>query len=103
MSAALEVRAFKIELMFVDLNIIFTRPEFQRQGIGSMLMDWGTAKAKKLECELWLDARPSGRALYLKYGFTTIKHVKHLPKTSDPDDDWRKFEAGWDDPEEWVM
>lgn len=68
-----------------------------------MLMDWGITKAKEVGCELWLDARPSGRSLYLKYGFTMINHIKHSPKVDNPNADWRNFEAGWDDPEESVM
>ena len=44
-------------------------PERQRQGVGGMLVRWGTEKADKLGLECFLESSPFGYGLYKKSGF----------------------------------
>ena len=42
--------------MVQDLNIIYTHPDFRRQGVADLIMDWGKQKADEMGVEMWLDA-----------------------------------------------
>lgn len=58
--------------MGIVLHIAFTTPEYRRNGVGKMLMEWGTQKADAMGLECWLDATDVGRPLYDKHGFIYV-------------------------------
>jgi len=51
------------------------RPEFQRQGHGGRLVDWGVKKADELGLSAYTDATEKGLGLYLKHGFQEVDRV----------------------------
>ncbi|PSN67455.1 hypothetical protein BS50DRAFT_600835 [Corynespora cassiicola Philippines] len=59
----------------VFLNIIFTRPDYQRKDLD---------KAKELDVEFWLNATRYGKPLYEKNYL--------MPKTDNPDEKWTELE-----------
>jgi GNAT superfamily N-acetyltransferase len=75
-----------------DLNIIFTHPNYRRQGVGEIMLEWGIKKAKELGVEMWLDATPYGRPLYEKFGFKVANENRLQPRTDTPDEKWEKIE-----------
>jgi ribosomal protein S18 acetylase RimI-like enzyme len=57
---------------FAELHICFTDPEYQRRGIGSMMLQWGCDLADQLFLPSWVEASPTGNFLYRKYGYTDV-------------------------------
>ncbi|PWY64350.1 hypothetical protein BO83DRAFT_402467 [Aspergillus eucalypticola CBS 122712] len=55
------------------LHIGFTRPKYQKQGLGSKWMEWGLAEADRLGLETRLDATDPGVPLYEKCNFQVAK------------------------------
>ena len=49
--------------------MLFVDPEYQRKGVGKMLMDWGIEVAEKLWLHVWLEASKPGEKLYRSLGF----------------------------------
>ena len=76
----------------VVLNIIFTHPDYRREGAGDLILEWGIRKADQMGVEMWLDATVYGVPLYKKHGFEVINENKLHPETENPDDQWRKIE-----------
>lgn len=60
-------------------------------------------KADELDLDIWLDATPQGKPLYEKHGFQLIGKNPLVPKTENPDDDWRKIEKDLGDIVFWTM
>ena len=56
-------------LIFTVLNVLIVHPEYQRRGIGSMLIRDGLAEVDKLGMRVWLGATDEGLPLYKKVGF----------------------------------
>jgi GNAT superfamily N-acetyltransferase len=54
---------------FLGLNCLFVLPEYQRRGIGKLLLADGLKLADEAGVPVWLGASPSGYGLYLKHGF----------------------------------
>ncbi|KAL4912347.1 acyl-CoA N-acyltransferase [Aspergillus aurantiobrunneus] len=54
------------------LHIAFTMPEYRRQGLGHLLMEWAIRKTDERGLEAWLDASEFGRPLYEKFGFRKV-------------------------------
>lgn len=55
------------------LELLGTHPDYQRHGLGSAQIHWGTQQADKEGLETYLDASERGRPFYLahhgfKYG-----------------------------------
>ncbi|ATZ57210.1 hypothetical protein BCIN_14g03700 [Botrytis cinerea B05.10] len=74
------------------LNIIYTHPEFRRQGVADMIMKWGIEKAKEMGVEIWLDATVYGVPLYKKHGFAVVNENNLVPEPIDePDEEWTKI------------
>ncbi|KAJ5740136.1 acetyltransferase [Penicillium malachiteum] len=65
--------AKEAELMTEDkylvLQAIVVHPDYQRQGIGAMLIQWGVDRAGKERLSCWCHASPAGFQLYFKQGF----------------------------------
>ena len=59
----------------VCLDILAVEPIYQKKGIGSAMVAWGTAKADELGLECVVEASQDGRRLYEKYGFIFVKDV----------------------------
>lgn len=54
---------------YTDLEIIAVDPKFQGQGVGSLMLDWGTTRADSDSCEAYLEASPDAVSVYQKFGF----------------------------------
>lgn len=54
---------------YLYLKILAVDPEYQRQGVGSVLLDWGMDIADRVGIQSYLEASEVGRALYRRYGF----------------------------------
>jgi GNAT superfamily N-acetyltransferase len=57
-------------LMFLCVD-----PRWQRQGVGEMLVKWGTGRADGLGIPCFLEASPFGYGLYRKCGFEDVEVV----------------------------
>ncbi|KAF7519884.1 hypothetical protein G7054_g12946 [Neopestalotiopsis clavispora] len=76
----------------VYLFIVFTHPDYRRQGVGQKFMDWGMAKADEMGVEFFLDATPVGKPLYDANGFVEVDKNVIIPKTDSPDEAWKAAE-----------
>ncbi|CDU25902.1 uncharacterized protein SPSC_06073 [Sporisorium scitamineum] len=54
------------------LKLLVVDPGFQRKGLGTMLVRWGTRKADKEGVDAWLESSPMGKGAYLKAGFRVL-------------------------------
>lgn len=72
------------------------QPEHQRAGIGSLLMKWGVERADSLGLEMFIEATPQGRNLYLKSGFRDAARVNvnmsHVEESTRQSADWQQLE-----------
>jgi len=75
----------------LDLNIIFTHPDYRRQGAGDLILEWGIRKAEEMGVEMWLDATVYGVPLYRKHGFVVVNENNIRPTTDNPDQEWEKI------------
>jgi GNAT superfamily N-acetyltransferase len=50
-------------------------PDWQRRGVGGMLVKWGTSKADKLHIPCFLESSPFGYGLYRKLGFEDVEQL----------------------------
>ena len=57
---------------YVLLNLLCIDPKSQRQGAGTLLVEWGTALAESLGLSAYLEASPAGYHLYRKLGFRQV-------------------------------
>jgi GNAT superfamily N-acetyltransferase len=56
-------------------------PDFQRQGIASLLLQWGLYKADELHAKLWVASTPQAIKAYEKSGFEIVeRHDVDLSK-----------------------
>lgn len=60
----------------LDLAVLFTHPDHQRRGAGSMLVKWGCDKADEHGIISWLGASPAGLQTYLKQGFEVVEEYE---------------------------
>ncbi|KAJ9245751.1 hypothetical protein DTO271D3_4073 [Paecilomyces variotii] len=61
------------------LNMISVNPAYQRQGIGSILLQWGTEEADAHGRDSFLISSPAGVRLYAKFGFKVVGEI-HTPR-----------------------
>jgi GNAT superfamily N-acetyltransferase len=57
------------------LYILFTDPEYQRCGAGSIHVKWGTDLADRLLVPTWVESSPNGHHLYEANGFRDVEKV----------------------------
>ncbi|KAL8952476.1 MAG: hypothetical protein Q9222_001617 [Ikaeria aurantiellina] len=78
----------------VDLETNFTSADYRRQGVNSLMLEWGKKKADELGLELWLEATPMGSRLYAKHGFGFQYMVDLYPSKELREDsiEWRHWE-----------
>lgn len=58
------------------MNILAVRPDYQRKGLGAMLLEDGLALADRDGCKTYIEASAKGLGLYLKYGWKVIDDIK---------------------------
>lgn len=75
----------------LDLNIIFTHPDYRRQGIADLIMKWGINKAEAMGVEMWLDATRYGVPVYEKHGFSIVHENNFAPKNDNPSLEWKEM------------
>ena len=56
-----------------DLRTMVVLPEYQRRGIASKLLKWGTEKADQEKIVGYLNARPSGKGIYERAGWQIMR------------------------------
>ena len=54
------------------LKVLAVNPEFQRKGIGGILVNWGLKHARERNERAYLEASDFGKGLYLKLGFKVV-------------------------------
>ncbi|KAF7552850.1 hypothetical protein G7Z17_g4039 [Cylindrodendrum hubeiense] len=74
----------------VYLNIIYTHPDYRRQGVADLILTWGKQKADEMGVEMWLDATEYGVPAYKKHGFTVVNENRIKPTKEDPGELWKK-------------
>ncbi|KAF5676112.1 GNAT family acetyltransferase acetyltransferase [Fusarium heterosporum] len=74
----------------VYVNIVFTHPEYRRQGVANEIMNWSKKKADEMGVELWLDATEQGMPVYEKHGFTVVNVNTLRPMKENPGEEWNK-------------
>ena len=60
----------------VYLRRMIVHPEYQKQGIGTMLVKWGMDVADEGKIVGWLYSRPAGQKLYEREGFKVVDEVE---------------------------
>ena len=55
------------------LSLFFVIPEYQRQGIGSLLLQWGLKKADGLRAKIWLSSTLKAASTYEKHGWKVVQ------------------------------
>jgi GNAT superfamily N-acetyltransferase len=56
-------------------------PEYQRQGIGSLLLEWGIKKADELQAKTWITSTPQAVSTYQRNGWKVVdRHDVSLEK-----------------------
>ena len=63
------------DLNLLELKELYVRPEYQRQGLGGLLVAFGVHEADKLGLAAYTEATPEGLGLYLKHGFKEVDRV----------------------------
>jgi GNAT superfamily N-acetyltransferase len=56
-----------------DLHMLHTDPEYQGQGAGGALMEWGKQKADELGLPTYLESSAKGHRFYQKHGFKDVQ------------------------------
>lgn len=86
-----------------DLNIIYTHPDYRRQGIADIILKWGIEKAESMGVEMWLDATVYGVPVYQKHGFVIVHENKVAPKTENPSEEWKEIAGRLEPMTMWQM
>jgi predicted N-acetyltransferase YhbS len=56
-------------------------PDYQRQGIGSSLLQWGLKKADELGAKIWVTSTPQAISTYERSGWKVVqRHEVDLSK-----------------------
>jgi len=55
------------------LDLFFVDPKYQRQGIGSLLLEWGAKKADELKARIWITSTPQAVSTYERNGWKVIE------------------------------
>ena len=58
------------------LDLMCVSPDYQRRGVGQLLMEWGCAQADKYGVEAVVEASDEGKGLYEKFAFQPLRHIE---------------------------
>ena len=87
----------------LDLNIMFTHPEYRGRGVGDLLMAWGVRKADDLGYEMWLNASELGLHLYKKHGFVVVEQGSPSPPAEGLSPEWTEMRDRFQVGPVWLM
>ncbi|WPH01543.1 Hypothetical protein R9X50_00438900 [Acrodontium crateriforme] len=73
--AVLNRRRSQIPPRHLLLDICFCHPDYQRQGVGQLLVAWGVKKPDELRLPAFVEASPTGTRLYERNGFHALENV----------------------------
>lgn len=62
--------------MWLELGVLIVSPEYQRRGIGTMLLEDGLRETDAQGLQSVLGASSAGIGLYRRYGFVEFKVIK---------------------------
>ncbi|KAH7418775.1 hypothetical protein BKA64DRAFT_655162 [Cadophora sp. MPI-SDFR-AT-0126] len=71
-----EHKQFYRENKDIKVHLMCVSPQYQRKGIGSMLVNYIQARAIDLKKRVFLQATPAGASLYLKHEFELLAEAK---------------------------
>jgi GNAT superfamily N-acetyltransferase len=57
-------------------SLLFVDPDYQRQGLGTILMQWGNDVADTMMLPCWLESSSKGEGLYRKMGYEDTYRAK---------------------------
>lgn len=52
-------------------------PDYQRQGVGALLMNWSIDAAERLDLPIYVESTVPGRHFYKAMGFESVEYVIH--------------------------
>jgi ribosomal protein S18 acetylase RimI-like enzyme len=76
---------------YLYLHTLATHPHYQRHGVGSMLLRWGTTLADELGVAVYLESTMAGKPLYESFGFEPVRRLDFDAKDyglADPAKHW---------------
>lgn len=76
MNQYLERRRRQQQEAHMLLYLLFADPEYQRKGLGKMVVRWGNAVADALMLPIWLEGSEEGQGLYRQFGYVAREPVK---------------------------
>ncbi|KAI1350314.1 hypothetical protein F5Y01DRAFT_159301 [Xylaria sp. FL0043] len=87
----------------VYLYILFTHPEYRRQGVARKCLNWGMNKADEMGVEMFLDSTPVGKPVYEANDFHVVEKTVIIPQTDNPDEGWKEAEEKIGHSSWWLM
>ncbi|KAI1875933.1 uncharacterized protein JN550_001429 [Neoarthrinium moseri] len=87
----------------VYLFILFTHPNYRRQGAAQQCLNWGMNKADEMGVEMFLDSTPVGKPLYEANKFHVIEKTVIIPQVDNPDEKWKEAEEKIGHSTWWLM
>lgn len=57
----------------MELSLFFVHPDYQHQGIGSLLLRWGIQKAEEMGAKIWLSSTAYAVVVYEKKGWKVVE------------------------------
>lgn len=64
---------------YASLGTFFTAPEYRKNGVGSLLMEWGLIQANEKGMDIWIEAVPSAVSFYERHGFVPQETIHLSP------------------------
>ena len=88
---------------YMSLGSCFTAPEYRRQGIGHLVMEWGVKKADEMGLDIWIEAAPSAVPFYQRYGFVSMKTVELHVEMKCPDELEELEREQWEETRDFLL
>ncbi|TGO46104.1 hypothetical protein BOTNAR_0613g00010 [Botryotinia narcissicola] len=76
-----------------ELDYMFTYTNQRNKGYGSMLMQWGMKRAKRMGVEVVVESSEMGYSLYKKFGLRSIEKIAVDMRVDNPTNTWRRLES----------
>jgi len=74
------------------LSICFVHPDYRRQGVGRLLLEWGCKIADEKRLESFVESTDDGRDFYKAHGFVIVRDFFLDPEPSEENEDSKWFE-----------